>query len=720
MKHQQLHWSNEEKLPQIHKKKIRILLVGNPNSGKSSLFNHLTGLNQKIGNFPGVTVDKKSGLCKISPDLSAEIIDLPGTYSIYPRSLDERVVFETLSSPDAQEYPDLAIVIVDLSNLKRNLLLFTQIKDLGVPVILALNMADVAEKAGLKINLEILSQELHTPVVLLNARKGDGISNLKKEIAELSTTAHLPFYDVKELSPGLIDTLRLHFPQFNNYQIYQLAQQYQYNSYLTKKEKDLIARVRSEMDFDEKKLQSRETINRYQLITQAVKNATEKEISTTKDHISQKVDKILTHKYWGYMIFFGLMFFVFQAIFSWAQVPMEMIDLLFSETGAFISENLPGGVINDLLTQGIIPGIAGILIFIPQIAILFIFIAILEESGYMSRVVFLMDKIMRKVGLTGKSVIPLISGVACAIPAIMATRSIENWKDRIITILVTPLMSCSARIPVYTILIALVIPEEKVWGIINLQGLALLGMYILGFLAVIFSAFLIKLIIKQKERSYFVMELPDYKMPRWKNVGYTILEKVKSFVLEAGKIIIAISIILWVLASYGPGDRMERAEEYISAELAGEDLPEDEYRKLVQSFKLEHSYAGIFGKAIEPVIKPLGYDWKIGIALITSFAAREVFVGTMATIYSIGADVEDETTIKTRMQSEINPDTGEAMYTPALAFSLLVFYAFAMQCMSTLAVVYRETKNWKWPAFQLLYLSALAYLSAFIVYNLFK
>ncbi len=720
MKHQQLHWSNEEKLPQIHKKKIRILLVGNPNSGKSSLFNHLTGLNQKIGNFPGVTVDKKSGLCKISPDLIAEIIDLPGTYSIYPRSLDERVVFETLSSPDAKEYPDLAIVIVDLSNLKRNLLLFTQIKDLGVPVILALNMADVAEKAGLKINLEILSQELHAPVVLLNARKGDGISNLKKEIAELSTTDHLPFYDVKELSPGLIDTLRLHFPQFNNYQIYQLAQQYQYNSYLTKKEKDLIARVRSEMNFDEKKLQSRETINRYQLITQAVKSATEKEISTTKDHITQKVDKILTHKYWGYILFFGLMFFVFQAIFSWAQVPMEMIDLLFSETGAFISENLPGGMINDLLTQGIIPGIAGILIFIPQIAILFIFIAILEESGYMSRVVFLMDKIMRKVGLTGKSVIPLISGVACAIPAIMATRSIDNWKDRIITILVTPLMSCSARIPVYTILIALVIPEEKVWGIINLQGLALLGMYILGFLAVIFSAFLIKLIIKQKERSYFVMELPDYKMPRWKNVGYTILEKVKSFVLEAGKIIIAISIILWVLASYGPGDRMERAEEYISEELAGEDLPEDEYRKLVQSFKLEHSYAGIFGKAIEPVIKPLGYDWKIGIALITSFAAREVFVGTMATIYSIGADVEDENTIKTRMQSEINPDTGEAMYTPALAFSLLVFYAFAMQCMSTLAVVYRETKNWKWPAFQLLYLSALAYLSAFIVYNLFK
>jgi ferrous iron transport protein B len=720
MKRQLLHWNKENGDIPTLKKTLRIVLVGNPNSGKSSLFNHLTGLNQKIGNFPGVTVDKKSGFCKINEDISAEIIDLPGTYSIYPRSLDERVVFDILSGPDSTDYPDLAVVIVDLSNLKRNLLLFTQIKDLGIPVVLALNMADVAEKAGLKINLEILKEELGAPVIIINARKGTGLKDLKNTIADASAITFKPFYEVYDLVPEIIDAIKLKFPWANDYQAYQLAQQFLYNSYLSRKDKEYINEQRQKHGFDDKKLQSKETIRRYQLITEAVSKATEKEISSVKDGITHKADKILTHKYWGYLIFLGTMFFVFQAIFAWAEIPMEFIDYMFSALSAFLSVTLPDGPLNDLLTQGVIPGVAGILIFIPQIAILFVFISILEESGYMSRVVFLMDKIMRKVGLTGKSVVPLISGVACAIPAIMATRGIENWKDRIITILVTPLMSCSARIPVYTILIALVVPSDPILGFINLQGLALLGMYLLGFLAVVFSAFVIKLIIRQKERSYFVMELPDYKMPRWKNVGFTIVERVKVFVFEAGKIIIAISIVLWVLASYGPGDRMERAEETITAQMANQNVSEEEFNNRVQSYKLEHSYAGIFGKTIEPVIKPLGYDWKIGIALITSFAAREVFVGTMATIYSVGANVEDESTIKSRMQSEINPETGGPMYTPAMAFSLLVFYAFAMQCMSTLAIVYRETKNWRWPAFQLVYLTTLAYLSALLVYNLFK
>lgn len=719
MKRQQLHWNkNTEEVPSLQKK-IRVALVGNPNSGKSSLFNHLTGLNQKIGNFPGVTVDKKSGFCRVNSDILAEIIDLPGAYSIYPRSLDERVVFDILSNPGTQDCPDVAVVIVDLSNLKRNLLLFTQIKDLGIPTVLALNMADVAEKAGQKIKTDVLQQEFKTPVAVINARKGEGIAELKEKIADCLLAPFQSFYDGYDLAPSLIDRVKKHF-NVNSYRAYQLAQQYQYNTHLKKQDKDLIAELRDRFDFDEKKLQSKETIHRYSLISAVVGRSTEKPMSAERDPVTRKVDMVLTHKYWGYLIFIAIMFFVFQAIFAWAQAPMEFIDSAFSNLSRFLLSTLPEGALVEMIANGVLPGIGGVFIFIPQIAILFAFISVLEESGYMSRVVFLMDKIMRKVGLSGKSVVPLISGVACAIPAIMATRSIENWKDRITTILVTPLMSCSARIPVYTILIALVVPQQKVLGFINLQGIALLGMYLIGFIAVVLSAYVINRILKQKERSFFIMELPDYKTPRWKNVGFTILEKVKSFVLEAGKIIVAISIALWAMASYGPAGHLDKAREAALQEAAQQSMSDERFESLVESYELEYSYAGLVGKTIEPVIKPLGYDWKIGIALITSFAAREVFVGTMATIYSIGSDAEDETTIKSRLQAELNPETGQPMFTPALAFSLLMFYAFAMQCMSTLAVVYRETKSWKWPALQFVYLTGLAYVSAFLVYNLLK
>lgn len=719
MKRQQLHWNKEtEDVPALQKK-IRVVLVGNPNSGKSSLFNHLTGLNQKIGNFPGVTVDRRSGFSKISEDISAEIIDLPGTYSIYPRSLDERIVFDMLSGPEAQDYPDVAIVIVDLSNLKRNLLLFTQIKDLGIPTVLALNMADIAEKAGLKINFAALQEELKTPIAVINARKGEGLAELKQKVVEALLYPYQPFYDGYDLAPELIDQLMEHF-KVNSYRAYQLAQQYQYNTHLKSKDKRLIAELRDRYGFEDKKLQSKETIYRYQLISAAVGKATEKAIAQVKDNFTSRVDKILTHKYWGYLIFIGIMLFVFQAIFSWAETPMEWIDAGFSKLGAWVQRILPEGAVADLIANGIIPGVGGVVIFIPQIAILFIFISLLEESGYMSRVVFLMDKIMRRVGLSGKSVVPLISGVACAIPAIMSTRSIDNWKDRITTILVTPLMSCSARIPVYTILIALVVPDQRVLGFMNLQGLALLTMYLIGFVSVFVVAYIIKQILKQKERSFFVMELPDYKAPRWKNVGLTIVERVKSFVLHAGKIIIAISIILWAMASYGPAGQMEQARLDAARVAYERNLSEKEAETLREAYLLENSFAGKFGKILEPAIKPLGYDWKIGIALITSFAAREIFVGAIATIFSVGSDAEDANTIKSRLEAEINPETGEPMFTPALAFSLLIFYAFAMQCISTLAVVYKETKSMKWPLIQLVYLTGLAYISAFLVYNLLK
>ena len=700
--------------------KLKIALLGNPNSGKSSLFNHLTGLKQKIGNFPGVTVDKRSGYFKYE-NTQAEVIDLPGTYSIYPRSLDERIVFDVLSNPESNEYPDLAIVVVDVSNIRRNLLLFTQIRDLGIPVILAFNMVDLAQKDGVQFDIGKFARFFEVPVVAINARTGKGLNDLKASINLALQQKLKVSYDITELAPAIIDEIKETFNIKNTYRAWLLAQQAEYSSHISDHDKSTIASIRQKYNYNNKDYQAKETIKRYEVINDLVWRSIVEKKAPTKDSITRKIDKLVTHKYWGYLIFVGVLFLIFQAIFAWAAVPMDLIDLTFSNLAAWLEGILPAGPLSSLVTEGIIPGIAGILIFIPQIALLFTFISLLEESGYMSRVVFLMDKIMRKFGLSGKSVVPLISGVACAIPAIMATRNIENWKDRIITIFVTPLMSCSARIPVYTILIALVVPQKYLLGFINVQGLVLLAMYALGFIAAILSAALFKFLVKARDRSYFIMELPSYKKPRWKNVVFTIYEKSKTFVLEAGRIILAISIILWVLASYGPANEMAKAEEKVAAMVAAGEVKQEDFESKVESYKLEHSYAGHFGKFIEPVIKPLGYDWKIGIALITSFAAREVFVGTMATIYSIGADwEEDDNTIKTRLKNEINPDTGEKMYTPALAFSLLVFYAFAMQCMSTLAVVKRETKSWKWPMLQLIYLTALAYGSAYLVYNLMK
>ncbi|MBL3654623.1 ferrous iron transport protein B [Fulvivirga sediminis] len=697
----------------------KIALVGNPNSGKSSLFNHLTGLNQKIGNFPGVTVDKKTGICHLDATHKAEIIDLPGTYSIYPNSTDEKIVFDILGNKNNPLHPDIVVVIVDASNFKRNLLLFTQLYDLHIPTVLVLNMMDIVEKTGLSIDEKKLSQELGVPVIPMKARRGKGVDVLKKTLLNDMDYHFSPIFEARSHAPEAIDAVKEMFSINEDYVAYQMLQQHRINQSLTKNEKNLLTDLVEKHNFSRDDLRRKETLDRYAAINDFIDGSVKENFTTLPKHWTQRLDRIFTHKIFGYVIFFLILFLIFQSIFAWAEVPMDLIDLTFSELATWLSETLPPGVLTRLLTEGIVPGIGGIVIFIPQIAILFAFIAILEETGYMSRVVFLMDKIMRKFGLNGKSVVPLISGVACAIPAIMATRTIENWKERLITIFVTPLMSCSARLPIYTILIALIVPDRSLFWFINLQGVALMGLYLLGFLAAIISAWFMKLILKSKERSFLVMELPTYKMPRWKNVGITMFEKSKTFVFEAGKIIFAISIVLWVFASYGPGDRMDKAEEVILAETQNQQLTEQELHNKIESYKLENSYAGIFGKTIEPAIKPLGYDWKIGIALITSFAAREVFVGTMATIYSIG-ETDDEMTIKSRMRREINPDTGGPRYTLATGSSLLIFYAFAMQCMSTLAIVYRETKGWKWPVLQLLYMSGLAYLCAFITYNIFS
>ncbi len=698
---------------------LKVALLGNPNSGKTSLFNHLTGLNQKVGNFPGVTVDKKTGESELSPSVTANIIDLPGTYSLYPKSYDERIVFDFLNNPNDKNFPDLLVVIADASNIKRNLLLFTQIYDLGFPVILALNMLDVATRMGLMIDTWQLSKDLKVPIVCINARNGKGLDDLKEAILAVKPQKTTPMLDAATIAPDVVRDIKASLNIDNDYKALQLAHQYRDMKALSQESKNKIEEIVKKHNFENILLQSRETIERYELVNKIVINSVTKLNAGEHERLSNKIDKVLTHTVFGYLIFFAILFIMFQAIFSWATVPMEFIDHGINNVSDYLKSVLPPGSLTDLLTEGLIAGLGGILIFIPQIAILFMFISLLEESGYMSRVMFMMDKIMRKFGMNGKSVVPLISGVACAVPAIMAARSIDNWKDRLITIFVTPLMSCSARIPVYTILIALVVPEKSILGL-NLQGLVLMGLYLLGFVAAILSAWLLKLIIKTKQRSFFIMEFPPYKVPRWKNVGITIIEKVKAFIWEAGKVIIAISIILWALATYGPVESMKAAETNAIADAQISHLTEKQLENKIAANKLEASYAGHFGHFIEPVIKPLGFDWKIGIALLTSFAAREVFIGTMATIYSIGDSADDNASIKEKMQQEVNPYTGKAVYTLALAFSLLVFYAFAMQCMSTLAVVYRETKSWKWPTVQFVYMTGLAYVSSLIVYHLLK
>ena len=700
---------------------MKVALVGNPNTGKSSLFNALTGLNQKVGNFPGVTVDKKYGTTKLPDKRTVRIIDLPGCYSLYPKTQDEAIVYDVLSDKNNESHPDLVVVVVDATNLKRNLLLYFQVADLDIPVILALNMNDLAEKEQIYVDADKLSERLGVQVVKISARSNENIDGLKTAIATAPKFAvHSSTYSIPASTQNLVDHISQNFESDNEYASLLFAHQYPSIKHLSKDENQQLDKLIEEQNFQSKDQQIEETIWRYGYIDKLVKECVRIEPKPSVPSLTDKIDDVLTHKVWGFVIFFFVLLFIFQSIFSWAEYPMALIESFFGwldETG---QTYLPEGMFADLLLNGILAGLGGVLIFIPQLAILFAFIAILEETGYMARITFLMDKMMRKVGLSGKSVVPMIGGLACAVPSIMAARNIENWKDRIITIMVTPLISCAARLPVYILLISLVVPDDKVLGMFDLRGLTLLGLYVLGTVGAVFVAWIMKHLIKGKEASYFIMELPIYRAPRWKNVLLTMYDKVRIFVFEVGKIIIAISIVLWVAATYGPVERMERIDQkYESAEFVNNYAPED-LERMKSSERLENSYVGIVGKAIEPAIRPLGFDWKIGIALITSIAAREVFVGTMATIYSVEGSDDDTTNIRETMAAAENPDTGEKIYTPATAFSLMVFYAFAMQCLSTIAVVKRETNGWKWPTIQFVYMTAMAYIASLIVYQLMR
>ncbi|WP_347923130.1 ferrous iron transport protein B [Pontimicrobium sp. SW4] len=695
-------------------KQINVALIGNPNTGKTSVFNALTGLNQKVGNYPGITVDKKEGICKLSRGVKAHILDLPGTYSLNASSLDENVVIELLLNKNDKDYPDVAVIVSDVENLKRNLLLFTQIKDLKIPTILVINMADRMSRKGISLNIELLEKELKTKIALVSTRKNEGISNLKTLIENHKILSTEPCLDTSSIDTEYFNSLKQAFPNQDLYKLWVVISQDANFGKIDRNELD-FSKFKTKSKSELKRLQQKETIKRYQFINGVLKEGQTIDKAKATD-LRAKFDRILTHKIWGYAIFFVILLTIFQVIYDWATVPMDFIDSSFASLADWIKVTFPGGgKLTDLIAEGVVAGIGGIIIFIPQIAFLFLFISVLEESGYMSRVVFLMDRVMRRFGLSGKSVVPLISGTACAIPAIMATRNIENWKERLITILVTPFTTCSARLPVYLIIIALVIPEGRFLGL-SYQALTLMLLYLLGFGMAVLSAYVLDKILKTNRKTFFVIEMPSYKVPLLKNVVLTVLEKTKTFVFEAGRIILAISIVLWILASYGPGKEFNNAETIVEEtypELQGEQL-----ENKVASYKLEHSFIGIIGKTIEPAIRPLGYDWKVGIGIVTSFAAREVFVGTLATIYSVGSALDDDNkTIKNRMANEVH-DNGKKVFTLASGISLLLFYAFAMQCMSTLAIVKRETNSWKWPMIQLFGMSLIAYIIALIAFQI--
>lgn len=697
-------------------KNINIALIGNPNTGKTSVFNQLTGLNQQVGNYPGITVEKKIGFCKLPNNIKANVLDLPGTYSLNASSVDENVVIELLLNKNDKLYPDVILLVTEIENLKRNLLLFTQIKDLEIPTILVINMVDRMKHKGISLNIPYLEDKLKTKIALVSSRKGTGIEELKQLITSYKTITTEPCLNASSIDEVYFNNLRKTFPNQSLYKLWLvITQDVNFvNLNRTVLENNSFTKSNSEL----KRLQQKETIKRYQFINDILKVGQKIDRAAAKDFRS-KIDKLLTHRILGYIVFFFILFGIFQSIFEWSKIPMDFIDSTFANLSAFASEHFVEGPFTNLISQGIIPGIGGILIFIPQIAFLFLFISILEESGYMSRVVFLMDKIMRKFGLSGKSIVPLISGTACAIPAIMATRNIENWKERLITILVTPFTTCSARLPVYAIIIGLVIPDKRVFGVVNMQGLTLMILYLIGFGMAIISAFILNKVLKLQCKTFFVVEMPNYKLPMFKNVVINVVEKTKAFVFGAGKIILAISVILWFLASYGPGEKFNNAETILAAQNKNTTFSKDEIEGQIAAYKLENSYIGVMGKTIEPLITPLGYDWKIGIALISSFAAREVFVGTLATIYSVGGN-DNDTTIKNKMAEEVNPKTGKKIFDFATGISLLLFYAFAMQCASTLAITKKETNSWKWPLVQLFIMSGFAYIVALIAFQILK
>jgi len=701
----------------MSKNEIKVALIGNPNVGKTSIFNLLTGMNQHVGNYPGVTVDKKVGFCKLSQIINARIYDLPGTYSTNPNSMDEKVAVSCLLDRDDIDFPDVVVVVADVENLKQNLYLFTQIKDFGIPTILAINMADRMKPRGITIDIPALEAALHTRIALVSTRQKTGIEELKELIINYKKLSLETLVDIARIDPPFFSSLKEKFPNEELGKLWMvISQNFEVVGALRKME---IQKENIKTEAEIKRMQQRETILRYQVINNALKDT----YKVTAVGTRALLDKILLHKVWGYVIFMAILLLIFQVIFYVSEYPKGWIESALGWVGEWLSGILPEGSLTSLLVDGVIPGLTAVVSFVPQIALLFFFISLLEESGYMSRVVFLMDRIMRPFGLNGKGTIPLISGAACAIPAVMATRTIESWRERLIAILVTPFITCSARLPIYLIIIKLVIPQGNYFFFDN-QAVALFALYMLGVFMAIFSAWLLSkfLVLKHTIKTHFIIEMPTYKVPLARNVLLTVYEKSKAFVVNAGKIIFFMTVLIWFLQTHGLSEKYRNAETHTEQMAAQYGWDEDQKEHYLLSYRTENSLLGNMGKFVEPVFRPLGYDWKISIAVLGSFAARETFVSTLATIYSLGeVDVEEgeaeQRTVITRLQEEMRPD-GTPMFNLATGVSILLFFALAMQCISTFAIVRKETNSWKWAIIQWLFMTGFAYLSALAVYQI--
>ena len=701
----------------MSKHEIKVALIGNPNVGKSSIFNLLTGMNQHVGNYPGVTVDKKVGFCKLSQTINARIYDLPGTYSTNPNSMDEKVAVSCLLDKDDIDFPDVVVLVADVENLKQNLYLYTQIKDFGIPMILAINMADRMKPRGITIDIPALEEALHTRIALISTRQKTGIEELKELIVNYKKLPLDKVVDINRIDPTYFKILQEKFPNEELGKLWMvISQNFEVIGALRKVE---IQKEHIKTEAEIKKMQQRETILRYQSINHALKDT----YKVTAVGTRALLDKILLHKVWGYVIFMTILLLIFQVIFYVSEYPKGWIESALGWVGNWIGNVLPEGSLTSLLVDGVIPGLTAVVSFVPQIALLFFFISLLEESGYMSRVVFLMDRIMRPFGLNGKGTIPLISGAACAIPAVMATRTIESWRERLIAILVTPFITCSARLPIYLIMIKLVIPEGN-YFFFNNQAVALFLLYMFGVFMAIFSAWLLSkfLVLKHAFQTHFIVEMPTYKVPLARNVLLTVYDKSKAFVLSAGKIIFFMTVLIWFLQTHGLSEKYRNAEEHTQQLAIQYGWDEDEKEHYLLSYRTENSLLGNMGKFVEPVFRPLGYDWKISIAVLGSFAARETFVSTLATIYSLGeVDVEEgeaeQRTVVARLQQEMRPD-GTPVFNLATGVSILLFFASAMQCISTFAIVRKETNSWKWAILQWVFMTGFAYLSAFAAYQL--
>lgn len=694
---------------------LKIALIGNPNVGKTSLFNALTGMNQRVGNYPGITVERKVGNFSLNNQTQATIIDLPGVYSINPTSTDEEVALQVFFDQTNKDYPDVVVVVAEAENLKRNLLLFLQIRDLGFPTLLCINMADQMQKKGISIDIPALEKKLNTKIVLTSTRQQEGIDQLKSEILALVNAPTTSPFDIKTINPEYFSAIEKNFPTIPPFKVWMALTQ---NFFSTEIPLDKIEHFRQNHSIDVKKIQHKEVVKRYQFINEVLKKTYT--LDTTKEtDVRMKLDRIFTHKIFGYVQFIIILGVIFGAVFELAKFPMDFIEGSFEDLSNWVLDTFPKGKLTDLIANGVLMGLSGVLMFVPQISILFLLIAILEDSGYMSRMVFLMDKIMHPFGLNGKSVIPLVSGTACAIPAIMAARNIENPKERFITMLITPFTTCSARIPIYIIIISVIIPQTYIAGFIPLQALVMVGMYAVGFVVAMLAGKLLSKLLKYKQESYFIIEMPTYKVPIFKNVLLTVYEKVLSYITNAGKIILALSIILWFLGSHG-GENYNNAEEIVTQSEAAQTMDKEELEFAIAKYESENSYIGKIGQAIQPIFAPLGYDWKTSIGILTSFAARETFVGTLSTLYNLGDDFEEqETQIIERMKNEKRPD-GTPVFGLATGLSLLMFYAFAMQCTSTIAITKKELNSWKWTAYQMFGMTIFAYIMALLVYQLVK